>query len=246
MSGLLRVEGLTAGYGGAPVVREIRLEADAGRVVSVLGPNGSGKSTLLKAIMGLVQVSAGAVEIDGTDVTGQATHKIVRRGIGYVPQISNVFASLSIVENLEMGAFAFDGDVSEAVEEVLGAFPDLRAARSKKAGNLSGGQRNLLGLARALTLRPSVILVDEPTAGLSPTNARRIWEQLAMTAANGTGVLVVEQNVEIAVRGSDWCCVLVNGKVRLSRAADAIAPDELHELFLGGVGSRESVEDVTL
>jgi ABC-type branched-subunit amino acid transport system ATPase component len=237
----LRVEGLAAGYSEIPVVRDVTIEAGGGSTVCVLGPNGSGKSTLLKAIVGLLKVTAGRVAVSGNDVTGLPVHEVVRQGVGYVPQSKNVFPSLSVVENLEMGAFVRDGVVDGLVEEVLDKFPDLKDARKKAAGNLSGGQKNLLGLARALMLDPAVILVDEPTAGLSPSNAARIWQQLSAIAAAGTSVVVVEQNADVALEHSDWCYVLVAGTVRLSSVARSVAPEVLTELFLGGVTSDFSV-----
>ena len=236
----LRIDSLTAGYSQVPVVREVTLTVGGGSIVSVLGSNGSGKSTLLKATMGLLSVASGRVTVGDKVVSGLRPHKIVREGVGYVPQSKNVFPSLSVVENLEMGAFVRTGDVAAAIEDVLDKFPDLKDARRKVAGNLSGGQKNLLGLARALMLGPSVILVDEPTAGLSVRNSDRIWQQLLAIAADGTSVLVVEQNADVALEHSDWCYVLVAGEVRLSSAASTVDAEVLNDLFLG-VGASEPV-----
>ncbi len=237
----LQIDGLTAGYSQLPVIRDVSLRAEPGSIVSILGSNGSGKSTLLKAIIGLLKPMSGRVVIGGRDVTGWRPFKIVREGIGYVPQTNNVFVSLSVVENLEMGAFVRSGDVGARTEQVLESIPDLKAARNKRAGDLSVGQRNLLGLARALMLDPSAILVDEPTAGLAPANTRRIWQQLKSMAANGAAVVVVEQNVDMALEHSDHCYVLVAGQTRLDAATASINADDLYELFLGGAGSSGAV-----
>jgi ABC-type branched-subunit amino acid transport system ATPase component len=230
---LLKVESLTAGYGPLPVIHEIGIKAEPGSIVAIIGPNGSGKSTLLKAIMGLLKPMAGRVEADGVDVTGWKSHRIVSSGIGYVPQLNNVFVSLNVVENLEMGAFSYRGNIRSRIEKVLASFPDLAAARSKKAGALSGGQRNLLGVARALMLEPKVVLVDEPTAGLAPANSRRVWEALVNIAAAGTAVVVVEQNVDMALERADWAYVLVAGRNRLDGRAEVVKGHDLHALFLG-------------
>jgi branched-chain amino acid transport system ATP-binding protein len=230
---VLETEELSAGYGQVTIVHDVSLRVQPGSIVAVLGPNGSGKSTLLKAMVGIIRPMTGHVRLDGCDVAGWRPYRIVRQGIGYVPQTNNVFVSLSVVENLEMGAYVRAGRVGSRVEGVLELFPDLRAARKKKAGSLSVGQRNLLGLARALMLEPRVILVDEPTAGLAPANCDIVWNQLRKIAANGTGVLVVEQQVDMAVENSDWCCVLTAGRKRLDKAAADVRRDTLHELFLG-------------
>jgi ABC-type branched-subunit amino acid transport system ATPase component len=218
------------------------LKAEASTIVAIIGPNGSGKSTLLKAVIGLLKPMSGRVEADGQDVTGWPPHRIVARGIGYVPQFNNVFVSLNIVENLEMGAFTFSGDARPRIEKVLASFPDLAAARTKKAGALSGGQRNLLGVARALMLEPKVILVDEPTAGLAPKNSKRVWEALTSIAAAGTAVVVVEQNVDMALDHANYAYVMVAGRNRLDGSANEVRAHDLHAIFLGqneSTGSRD-------
>lgn len=226
---------VTAGYSQLPIVRGVSMRAEAGKIVSVLGANGSGKSTLLKAIIGLLKPTSGRVTLVDKELTGLQPYQIVQAGVGYVPQSSNVFVSLNVVENLEMGAFVRKGNVRSSIDRILDSFPDLRAAHKKRAGDLSVGQRNLLGLARALMLDPKVILVDEPTAGLAPANMERIWQQLVSIAASGTAVVVVEQNVDMAVENSDWCYVLVSGQTRMDCAANAVRRDDLHNLFLGKV-----------
>jgi ABC-type branched-subunit amino acid transport system ATPase component len=230
---LLQVDRLTAGYTRLPVTHEVSIRAEAKSIVAVLGPNGSGKSTLLKAMAGLLKPMSGSVIVDGTDMSGWPAYRIARSGVGYVPQLSNVFPSLTIVENLEMGGYTLRGDVQSHVERVLDLFPDLAAGRRKKAGELSGGQRNLLGVARALMLDPKVLLVDEPTAGLAPGNASRMWEELIKIAQAGAAVVVVEQNVDVALRGSKWAYVLVTGTNRLDGPSSEVIDADLHAIFLG-------------
>lgn len=234
---MLQVESLTAGYSRLPVTHGVSLQAQPGGIVAILGPNGSGKSTLLKAIVGILKPMSGRVVASDADITGLAPYRIARGGVGYVPQLSNVFPSLTIVENLEMGGFTLSGDLRPRIDEVLASFPDLAAARRKKAGELSGGQRNLLGVARALMLNPKVILVDEPTAGLAPGNSWRMWEQLLKIAEAGAAVVVVEQNVDVALRGSKWAYVLVAGRNRLDGPASSVVNEDLHAIFLGQDGS---------
>lgn len=230
---MLRVDGLTAGYTQVPVIRDVSLECDSGSIVAVLGPNGSGKSTLLKTAVGLIKPMAGRVIAGDVEITGKPSFRIARSGVGYVPQLNNVFASLSVVDNLEMGAFSYAGDVSARVEEVLAALPDLAAARKKQAGDLSGGQRNILGVARALMTRPKIIFVDEPTAGLAPINMARIWDLLVRIAQDGTSVIVAEQNVDMALENADRAYVLVAGETRLEGTPAAVKNADLHALFLG-------------
>ena len=233
---VLAVEGITAGYGQLPVITDVSIRCEAGSIVSVLGSNGSGKSTLLKAICGLLPPMQGSVLVEGANVVGMRPYQIAQRGIGYVPQSKNVFPSLTVLENLEMGAFVRRDDIRHQITKVLDTFPDLKASPKKRAGDLSVGQRNLLGMARALMLDPKAILVDEPTAGLAPLNTRRIWDQLVTIAAAGAAVVVVEQNVDMAIAHSNWCYVLAAGRTRMDCAADAVDRSQMHQLFLGKVG----------
>jgi branched-chain amino acid transport system ATP-binding protein len=229
----LLIDSLSAGYSKLPIIQDVTVRAQAGQRLCVVGPNGAGKSTLLKAVMGQLRPMSGRVTVAGRDVTGLPMHEIVRAGISYVPQVQNVFPSLTIVENLEMGAYIHAGRIRDRVESVLAAFPDLAAARRKRGGELSAGQRNLLGVARALMLQPSFVLVDEPTAGLAPANTRIIWEQLSRIAADGVGVVVVEQNIDLAFEHADWCYVLAAGRNRVDRHPKDLGREELHAMFLG-------------
>lgn len=234
---VLRAERVTAGYGKVPIVQGVSVRAKAGQVVSIVGPNGAGKSTFLKSVFGLLRKLEGRVEVNGRDVSQLPPHRIAVTGMAYVPQVNNVFPSMSIVENLEMGAYTRRVGMRERIEEVLEIFPDLRAARRGKAGVLSGGQRNMLGMARALMLNPQVVLLDEPTAGLSPAYTTVVWKQVRRIAESGTAVVVVEQNVDLAVSHSDWTYVLVAGRNRLDGAAAEVAKQDLSSIFLGGGGA---------
>ena len=231
----LALHQITCGYGGAPIDTLVDLRAEGGRITAVVGPNGAGKSTLLKAAAGLLPLMHGTIELDGTDVTGLPTHRITAAGLAYVPQVSNVFPRLSVVENLEMGFYTRRGDPRPRIEAVLSVFPDLRSAASRRAGALSGGQRNMLAIARALMLDPKVLLLDEPTGGLAPVYIERVWEKAAEIAAAGTAVVVVEQNVELALAHADWVYVLVAGRNHLAGAAAEVARADLGAIFLGKV-----------
>lgn len=238
---VLEAEGVTAGYGPVPVVEDVSVSVDEGEVVAIVGPNGAGKSTLLKSLFGLLRLMAGTVRVAGRDVSGWPPHQIARHGLAYVPQVENVFPSMNIVENLEMGGFTRKGPLTARIDEVLDIFPDLREAGRKQAGQLSGGQRNMLGMARALMLEPKALLLDEPTAGLSPMYTRVVWDQIARIAATGTAVVVVEQNVDIAVRQAHRVYVMVAGRNRLEGSAADVAGQDLPSIFLGGDGRRPSV-----
>lgn len=233
---VLLAEGVTAGYGKVPIVHGVTARAEAGQVVSIVGPNGAGKSTFLKAVFGLLRKLEGRVLVADLDVTHMPPHRIANSGMAYVPQVNNVFPSMSVVENLEMGAFTRRQGKAERIEEVLRIFPDLMAARKGRAEVLSGGQRNMLGMARALLLDPKVILLDEITAGLSPIYTTVVWKQVRRIAEQGTAVLVVEQNVDMAVTYSDWTYVLVAGRNRLDGPAAEVRKADLHAIFLGGAG----------
>ncbi len=231
---VLEVSGLTAGYGRVPVVWEASLKAKVGQVVTVVGPNGAGKSTFTKAMFGLLPVSAGSVLLDGENLTGWEPHRIARAGIAYVPQVENIFSSMSIRENLEIGGFIRKAGVNERIAEIFEIFPDLAKAAGRRGGDLSGGQRNMLGMARALMSDPKVVLLDEPTAGLSPIYVDVVWEQVRKIASLGTTVVVVEQNVERAIANSEWVYVLVAGRNRLDGPAGEVAKLDLASIFLGG------------
>jgi branched-chain amino acid transport system ATP-binding protein len=233
MSEVLRLDHVTVGYGMVPVNRDVSLSADAGAITVLIGPNGAGKSTLLKATAGLLRPSAGQVVLEGRDVSGWRPHRIVRAGMGYVPQVSNVFPSLSVTENLEMGAYVRPAGTRERMEEVLEMFPDLRQAARQRAGALSGGQRTMLAMARALMLDPRVLLLDEPTGGLAPMYIDRVWDKTVAIARGGTSVVVVEQNVDLALEHADHVYILIAGRNFIDGPAAEVARMDLGAIFLG-------------
>ncbi len=196
---------------------------ESGQISVILGPNGAGKSTLAKAIMGLLRISSGHIYLDGQDVTGLAPHQLVRLGVGYLPQLKNVFDEMTVLENLEMGALTYAGDFEKRREEVAGLFPDLPSIFKKKAGQLSGGQQRMVALARVLMVDPKVIILDEPTAGLSPLYAGRVWEQIAQIREHGVGLLVVEQNARTAMEHADFVFVMSDGRNYISGPASEVA-----------------------
>jgi branched-chain amino acid transport system ATP-binding protein len=219
---ILRAEGITAGYDGPPVLDNVSVIAEEGQTTVILGPNGAGKSTLAKAIIGLLRVRAGHVYLADSEVTGLGPHKLVRRGLGYLPQLANIFDDMSVHENLEMGGFTLKGDLRQRIAQVMELFPDLAADSRRKAGTLSGGQQRMLALARLLMTEPRVAILDEPTAGLSPLYAERVWEQIDRIRGTGVGLLVVEQNASLAMEHADLVCLLAQGRNVLSGKADEL------------------------
>ncbi|HEY6961118.1 MAG TPA: ABC transporter ATP-binding protein [Gaiellaceae bacterium] len=229
----LLTEGVSAGYGRAPIISDISLTAERGAVTTIVGPNGAGKSTFAKALVGILKPMSGRVVVNDVDITSMPGHRIPRHGLVYVPQNDNVFKRLSVRENLEVGGFAANGDTSARMEQILEIFPDLAKAVGKKAGFLSGGQQNLLAIARALMVDPSVIVLDEPTAGLSPTYTAVVWDQIERIANLDTAVVVVEQNVERALEHSNQVHVFVAGRSHVHGPAKEIAALDLASIFLG-------------
>jgi len=231
---VLRVDSVTAGYGGAPIIENVSLTVRRGKITAIVGPNGAGKSTLLKAISGVIRVSSGHVYVSGRESTNLAPERLVRLKLAYVPQVANTFPDLTVRENLEMGAYTRRGGVSERIDELCELFPDLRASIRRKAGALSGGQRSMLAMARALMLDPEVMLLDEPSAGLSPILQRTLWEQIEKVASTGVGVCVVEQNTRRSLRHAEWGYVMVLGKNRLDGpASELLHDDEVIDLYVG-------------
>ena len=225
-----------AGYApDLPILHKVSAYVNAGEVVSIIGPNGAGKSTLIKAIAGLVRISSGAVRLHGRDIAGIAAHRLAGMGVGFVPQTGNVFASLTIHENLIMGGAPLPKPTAlERIGEIYEMYPVLKARMRARAGNLSGGQRQILAVARALLAKPKLMLLDEPTAGLSPMAASELFEVVRGLAERGAAVFLVEQNAKAALRMSDRGYVLTEGKNRLDGpAAKLLANDEIGEIFLG-------------
>ena len=231
----LVVTDLTAGYGGPPIIEGICLEARPGAITAIVGPNGAGKSTLMKAIAGVVRPAGGEIKVCGNVTTGLAADKLVRQGMAYVPQVANVFPSLTVLENLEMGAYTRKSGVRARVEELYELFPDLRLAARRPARTLSGGQRNMLAMARGLMSDPKVLLVDEPTAGMAPKFETAVWEHIVQVRQTGVAVVVVEQNTRRTLTYADWAYVLVLGKNRLSGPpAELLGDEEVVALYIGG------------
>ena len=239
----LRAQGITGGYGGDPVIRDITVDVTPGQVVSLVGPNGSGKSTLLKSLVGIVRVSSGAVLVGERDVTNQPPEEIARAGVGYVPQVDDVFGPLTVRENLEMGGYLLrKPQVGEHVERVLAVFPRLGSMLGRAAGKLSGGERKMLAMGRVLMINPGVFLLDEPTANLAPKVAAELLdEHVRRLATGGASVLIVEQRARAALAISDLTYVLGGGEVRMEGTpADLAASPDFIESFLGGGRDRES------
>jgi ABC-type branched-subunit amino acid transport system ATPase component len=228
---------LTAGYGGSPVIHGISLAVTPGEVVSVVGPNGSGKSTLLKAIVGVVETLSGRVLIGETEVTGWRSDEIARIGVGYVPQVDDVFAPLSVRENLEMGGYLLKArQVAERIDHVLTVFPRLAEMVGRRAGKLSGGERKMLAMGRALMLSPALVVLDEPTANLAPQIAATVLqEHVRRLAATGASVLVVEQRARAVLDISDRTYVMGGGQIRMEGTpAELASSPEFVDSFLGG------------
>jgi branched-chain amino acid transport system ATP-binding protein len=226
---------LVAGYQrDLPIVRDVSLAIGPGEFVGLFGPNGAGKSTLVKAIAGVVPTFSGAARLGQRPLTGLPPHRILASGLAFVPQTENVFATLSIRENLLIAAGIMPrGERARAIERVLALFPDLRREPHRPAGSLSGGQRQMLAAARALLVSPAVLVLDEPSAGLSPKLAAGVLETLAAINATGVTVLLVEQNVRAALRVVRRAVVLVDGRIRRDAPADGLSPADLGHLFLG-------------
>ena len=232
---LLEVSNVVAGYGETEILHGVSIAIEKGQIVTIIGPNGSGKSTLLKTIFGLLQPKKGRVRFRQEDITGMAPEIVVRKGLCYVPQSSNVFPSLSINENLEMGAFVRTDDFRQRLEEVYDLFPDLAERRKDRAGTLSGGQRQMLALARALMLDPVLLLLDEPSAGLAPNLVNSVFEKILGINSAGVAILLVEQNAREALGLSSWGYVLASGQNQLEdRGENLLKNPEVAKLYLGG------------
>ena len=231
---LLEASGIVSGYGDVEILHGVSIHVEMGEIVAIIGPNGAGKSTLLKTVFGLLPVNGGRVVLSGVDITGLAPHAVVRQGICYVPQADNVFPSLSILENLEMGAYTRKDGFRRRVEEVFAMLPDLASRPHLKAAKLSGGQRQMLALARALMLDPKLLLLDEPTASLSPKLVDEIFAKVMEINAGGVAVLLVEQNAKEALALCNRGYVMANGHNRLDGPGqELLNSEEVGKLYLG-------------
>ena len=232
----LVVEDLVAGYvRGLPVVHGVSIEVSRGEIVTLIGPNGAGKSTVLKAIAGLIASEGGRVRLAGRDVTALPAHRAVSSGIGFVPQTGNVFTTLTVHENLTVGGHVIHGSLNERLERAYGLFPPLAARRALRARTLSGGERQMLAIARALMTGPTLLMLDEPTAGLAPIVVEEVFRQLRRLAEAGIAVLMVEQNARAALRVSDRGYLLTEGRNRFAGRARALLDEPgVAQAFLGG------------
>jgi ABC-type branched-subunit amino acid transport system ATPase component len=233
----MRAEGVTAGYGAGPVIRDISVEARPGQVISMVGPNGSGKSTLLKSLVGVLRVSAGRVVLGDRVITNLAPEEVARSGVGYVPQVDDVFPPLTVRENLEMGGYLLPrAQVASHMDHVFTVFPRLATMARRPAGKLSGGERKMLAMGRVLMLEPAVFLLDEPTANLAPAIARSLLtEHVRQLAERGAAVLIVEQRAKAVLAISDFTYVLGGGELRMQGTPAELADSpEFVESFLGG------------
>ena len=234
MTDVLKATGIAAGYQEADILHGVSVTVGEGEMVAIIGPNGAGKSTLLKALFGLIEVRRGQVLLKDIDVTNRPPHQLVRLGMSYVPQTENVFSSLSVAENLEMGAFVRRDGLRQRLGRVFELFPDLTGRSRDRAGQLSGGQRQMLALARALMLDPQLLLLDEPSASLSPKMVGLLFEKIAEINAGGTAILLVEQNAREALAHSHRGYVLAMGKNRLEgEASHLLESQEVGKVYLG-------------
>lgn len=232
----LRAEHVTSGYGGVPVVRDVSIAVGPGEIVAIIGPNGAGKSTLLKSLVGILRLSGGQVFVGNADVTNHPPEDLAKRGVGYVPQVNDIFEPLTVHENLEMGGYLLPtSKLGERIEEVTRVFPALKPMLKRRADKLSGGERKMLAIGRVLMLDPAVLILDEPTANLSPKLADSLLRDHVRRLANlGKAVLLVEQRARAALQVAAWTLVLVSGATRLEgRPGELLERQDFEELFLG-------------
>src|SRR6056297_1836537 len=232
---LLDIEGLDAGYGDLQVLHGVDLAVQDGEYVAIVGPNGAGKSTVMKSVFGLTSYMGGRIAFRDEEIQGNSPEEVIREGIGYVPQDDNVFPTLTVEENLRMGAYILDDVPEDALAEVYDRFPILRERREQRAGTMSGGQQQMLAMGRALMLDPALLMLDEPSAGLAPDLVDETFDKVDEINDSGTAVLMVEQNAKAALRRCDRGYVLVQGQNSYVDAGDALlADDEVRQEFLGG------------
>ena len=228
-------ENLTGGYGGADIIKNCNVSVGKGEIAVVVGPNGAGKSTAMKALLGMLSLRKGRVFLDGNDITGMSPQERVSHGMAFVPQNQNVFVTLTVEENLEMGAYLRRDDITETMNQVFELFPVLKEKRRQLAGELSGGQRQQVAVGRALMTGPSVLMLDEPTAGVSPIVMDELFERIIEVKRTGVAILMVEQNARQALNIADQGFVLVTGENRFTDTGEALlANDEVRKSFLGG------------
>ena len=227
---------MTAGYGNGPdIINSCSINVNKGEIVAILGPNGAGKSTAMKAMLGLLKLKSGSISIDGKDITSLSPQDRVKSGISFVPQTKNVFADLTVQENLEVGAFLRSDDVSKVIDEIYDLFPILKEKKSQVVGELSGGQRQQVALGRALMIKPSVLMLDEPTAGVSPIVMDELFQHIIKVKKTNVAVIMVEQNAKQALSISDRGYILVTGQNKFEGSGNELLQDpEVRRSFLGG------------
>ena len=226
---------MTGGYGGADILKDCTIAVEAGEIAVIVGPNGAGKSTAMKAMFGMLDLRAGTVLLNGDDISDLPPQQRVRRGMGFVPQTQNVFTSMTVEENLQMGGFIRGDDFSDTIEEIYRLFPVLREKRAQPAGELSGGQRQQVAVGRALMTQPKVLMLDEPTAGVSPIVMGELFDRIIDVAQTGIAILMVEQNAKQALQIADRGYVLVQGENRYTDSGAALlANPDVRRAFLGG------------
>lgn len=232
---LLKVESITSGYGEMEILHDVSIEIEEGEIVSIIGPNGAGKSTLMKTIFGILKPWTGRVSFSGREIGGLPPNVIVRRGLCYVPQVDNVFPSLTVKENLEMGAFILTEDFSDRLERVYELFPFLKERRRQRVGKMSGGERQMVAMGRALMLDPELLMLDEPSAALAPKLAEMIFEKIKEINSAGVSLLIVEQNARESLKMADRGYVLADGQNKLEGpGTELLANPEVGRLYLGG------------
>ncbi len=228
-------ESMTGGYGPVDILHDCTIAVDPGQIAVIVGPNGAGKSTAMKAVFGMLNLRGGCVKLQGEDITSLSPQDRVARGMAFVPQTNNIFVSMTVEENLEMGAFLRRDDISETMEQVYELFPILRDKRRQAAGELSGGQRQQVAVGRALMTQPKVLMLDEPTAGVSPIVMDELFDRIIEVARTGISILMVEQNARQALNIADMGYVLVQGANRYTDTGEALLADpEVRKTFLGG------------
>ena len=231
----LTAENMTGGYGGADILHDCTITAEEGEIAVIVGPNGAGKSTAMKAVFGMLNIHTGSVKLDGKDITSLSPQARVAEGMAFVPQTNNVFPTMSVEENLEMGAFLREDDIKVTMEQVYTLFPILKDKRRQNAGELSGGQRQQVAVGRALMTQPKLLMLDEPTAGVSPIVMDELFDRIIEVARSGISILMVEQNARQALNIADKGYVLVQGRNRYTDTGEALlANPEVRKSFLGG------------